>query len=106
MIKDKVVQDFLAQKLTLIKQEFAPTQLILFGSRIYGSPTEDSDIDLIVVSDFFQGWRFLGRMGYFLKKVNFYEHIDAFCYTPEEFEKIKQISSVVAEAVARGLVVL
>ncbi len=105
MIKDKVVQDFLAQKLSVIKQEFAPVRLILFGSRIYGQPTKDSDIDLVVVADFFKGWRFLGRMGYFLKKVNFREHIDAFCYTPEEFERMKEISSVVAEAVAKGMVV-
>lgn len=32
-----------------IVQEFAPLQVILFGSYAYGTPTEDSDVDLLVV---------------------------------------------------------
>lgn len=32
-----------------IVREFAPLQVILFGSYGYGSPTEDSDVDLLVV---------------------------------------------------------
>ena len=34
-----------------IVREFAPLQVILFGSYAYGAPTEDSDIDLLVVMD-------------------------------------------------------
>ncbi len=30
-------------------REFAPLQVILFGSHAYGAPTEDSDVDLLVV---------------------------------------------------------
>ena len=30
-----------------IVQEFAPLQVILFGSYAYGTPTEDSDVDLL-----------------------------------------------------------
>ena len=32
-----------------IVREFAPLQVILFGSYAYGTPTEDSDVDLLVV---------------------------------------------------------
>ena len=32
-----------------IVREFAPLQVILFGSYAYGIPTEDSDVDLLVV---------------------------------------------------------
>ena len=32
-----------------IVQEFHPLQIILFGSYAYGTPTEDSDVDLLVV---------------------------------------------------------
>ena len=32
-----------------IVREFAPLQVILFGSYGYGTPTEDSDVDLLVV---------------------------------------------------------
>lgn len=34
-----------------IVREFAPLQVILFGSYAYGTPTEDSDVDLLVVMD-------------------------------------------------------
>jgi len=32
-------------------REFEPLQVILFGSYAYGTPTEDSDVDLLVVMD-------------------------------------------------------
>ena len=32
-----------------IAQEFQPEKIILFGSRAYGTPHEDSDVDLLVV---------------------------------------------------------
>ena len=34
-----------------IVQEFTPLQVILFGSYAYGTPTEHSDVDLLVVMD-------------------------------------------------------
>ncbi len=34
-----------------IVRKFAPLQVILFGSYAYGTPTEDSDVDLLVVMD-------------------------------------------------------
>ena len=34
-----------------IVREFAPLQVILFGSHAYGTPTADSDVDLLVVMD-------------------------------------------------------
>ncbi|MCH8053155.1 MAG: nucleotidyltransferase domain-containing protein, partial [Planctomycetes bacterium] len=32
-----------------IAEEFAPKQIILFGSYAYGTPTADSDVDLLVI---------------------------------------------------------
>ena len=32
-----------------IVREFSPLQVILFGSYAYGTPSEDSDVDLLVV---------------------------------------------------------
>lgn len=34
-----------------IAREFHPERIILFGSHAYGTPTEDSDADLLVVMD-------------------------------------------------------
>ena len=35
-----------------IAQEFAPERIILFGSYAYGTPRQDSDVDLLVVLPF------------------------------------------------------
>ncbi len=35
-----------------IARAFAPERIILFGSYAYGAPTEDSDVDLLVVLPF------------------------------------------------------
>ena len=34
-----------------IVREFAPLQVVLFGSYAYGTPTAYSDVDLLVVMD-------------------------------------------------------
>ena len=34
-----------------IVREFAPLKVILFGSHAYGTPRDDSDVDLLVVMD-------------------------------------------------------
>ncbi len=39
--------DQLAQQ---IAREFKPERIILFGSNAYGAPTEDSDVDLLVIT--------------------------------------------------------
>ncbi len=35
-----------------VAREFRPEKIILFGSHAYGKPTEDSDVDLLVIMPF------------------------------------------------------
>ena len=35
-----------------VAREFHPQKIILFGSYAYGNPTEDSDVDLLVIMPF------------------------------------------------------
>jgi predicted nucleotidyltransferase len=37
--------------LQVIAEEFHPARVILFGSYAYGEPTEDSDVDLLIIKD-------------------------------------------------------
>ena len=39
----------------VVNRELAPKSIILFGSYIDGTPTEDSDIDIAVIFDDFKG---------------------------------------------------
>jgi len=101
---DDVVARFLREKLEIIKREYAPQQLIIFGSRAVGNARTESDIDIIVVSDRFKSTRYVNRMGEFLIKVRPHVHVDALCYTPEEFEAaLGDESPFFRRAVADGI---
>ena len=103
-LTDPVVAQFIRDKLDLIKREYAPEQLIVFGSRARGRGAAESDIDIIVVSDRFEGTRFPNRMGEFLIKIRPQVHLDAICYTPEEFEQmLHKQAPFVRNAVAEGI---
>lgn len=45
MVRQEAIRDLSDQ----IAAHFHPERIILFGSYAYGSPTEDSDVDLLVV---------------------------------------------------------
>ncbi|MFA6241241.1 MAG: nucleotidyltransferase domain-containing protein [Candidatus Hydrogenedentales bacterium] len=47
-----VAPEVLSEMVRRLVVEFDPQQVILFGSRAWGEPTEDSDVDLcVIVSD-------------------------------------------------------
>jgi len=103
-VADDVIAQFLREKLDLIKIEYAPLHLIIFGSRAEGCAREESDIDIILVSERFSEIRFVNRMGHFLNTIHPHVHVDAICYTPEEFEiMMHHQSSFVRNAVAHGI---
>ncbi len=47
MISKKAIKKIVLE----IAKHFHPQQVILFGSHAYGIPTEDSDVDLLVIMD-------------------------------------------------------
>jgi len=102
MKKDKYIYKFMEQYLETIKSAYSPKGLWFFGSRVSGNPKEESDIDMVLVSDKFRGTKFIYRMGAFLKRFDFPKHIDALCYTPEEFEKKKNEIGIINEAIEKG----
>ena len=71
---------------------------MLFGSRAQGKAREESDLDVIIISDEFRNIPFIKRMTTIRRAVRFPKHVDYLCYTPEEFENIKTTSSIVMDA--------
>ncbi len=104
-IKDIVLKEFLKISLPLLQTEFTPEAIIVFGSRISGTQRAESDIDLIIISDYFRNISFVNRMGIVLKKLRPDRHVDAICYTPEEFTQVREYSSVVNSALREGIVI-
>lgn len=45
------IADQLFPYLQVLVEQFHPEQVILFGSYAYGEPTEDSDVDLLVIKE-------------------------------------------------------
>ncbi len=77
--------------------------MILFGSRAKGKSKRWSDFDLIIVSEAFKKSKNLKR------GVGFYDYwdldypVDFLCYTPEEFDRLKNQMTIVKEAVEKGV---
>lgn len=93
------IKRFLEELTKYIKVEKA----FLFGSWVEGKAREESDIDLLIISDafgkmdFWEKARLLGKI-----KMQLLEPIDAVGVTPEEFKKG---SSLIVEFAKKGEVV-
>ena len=98
MEKDEWIEKFKQQILPQIVKEYRPKRILLFGSRIKRTSNKNSDLDVIIISDSFYNIPFISRMSHILKKFKFTKHIDYLCYTPEEFERIKDKSSILIDA--------
>jgi len=51
-MKDKVTRSLIRKYADQIARQFHPNKIILFGSYAYGKPTEDSDVDILVIMSF------------------------------------------------------
>jgi predicted nucleotidyltransferase len=47
----KEVKTIVSEIVEKLKREYKPLKIILFGSYAYGNPTEDSDIDLLILKN-------------------------------------------------------
>lgn len=45
------VKTILSEIVERLKRDYKPLRITLFGSYAYGNPTEDSDIDLLILKD-------------------------------------------------------
>ena len=103
---DQVAKRYQKEALPILVKEFNPIRVLFFGSRVKGSATKDSDLDVIVVSSVFQNIKFVKRMPLVLKKVRFPKHVDYLCYTKEEYEKIKDESAIVMDALRHSIEII
>lgn len=87
-------------------RDFKIKEVVIFGSRIKGDYLENSDLDLILISDDFEGLSFTDRI------TNIYRYYDNWtadfpleilCYTQEEFNRKKKLPGIVRDASRNGL---
>ncbi|MEK6933321.1 MAG: nucleotidyltransferase domain-containing protein [Nanoarchaeota archaeon] len=101
---DEKTLKILKKHLAFLKRIFNPEKIILFGSRARGDNLEESDFDLIVVSEKFKNMNFRDRIimayGVWDKK----QGLDIICYTHKEFEKKKKQEGIVKQASKEGII--
>ena len=100
---DRWIEEFRKEALPKLIEEFRPEKVIIFGSRVRGTANKDSDIDVIVISSYFADIPFLRRMPSVLKKVSFPKHVDYLCYTRNEYERIKNESAIIMDALENSV---
>lgn len=84
-----------------IAREFHPEYIILFGSYAYGTPTDDSDVDLLIVLSF-EG-KAIRKALEIIKKVKPKIPLDLLVRTPEQIkERIANNDWFMNEVLTKG----
>jgi len=88
-----------------IWREYQPEKIILFGSYAYGKPTEDSDIDLLIIKDTDDArqerWMRVRRI---IRGVTRFLPVSPQIYSKREFEHRMEIGDLflLREVLAKG----
>ena len=89
-----------------LKKDYKVEKIVFFGSRATGKAHKDSDIDLIIVSDDFNGMNRIERGARMYDYWPWLIPVDFLCYTSKEFNILQKRVSIVKEALNEGIVVL
>lgn len=86
-----IPQDLLDKAIERLKAEFQPEQIYLFGSHAWGTPHEDSDVDLMVIvpQSEERAIRRMQRAHRCLRGLRMSK--DVFVQTREEFDRYKDL---------------
>ena len=86
-----------------MKRELGAVEVYIFGSRAYGTPLLESDLDMIVVSEEFGKRDFIENMELLSRMWDGSFSIEMFPYTPEQIEKYAEKKTVISEALKKGI---
>ncbi len=93
----------LVRFLKRLKRELGAVEVYIFGSRVYGTPLLESDLDMIVVSEEFGRRDFVENMELLSRMWDGIFSIEMFPYTPEQIEKYAEKKTVISEALKKGI---
>lgn len=98
-----VLEAELARYVQLLREQYAPQRILLFGSLISGEIREWSDIDLVIIKETER--QFLDRTREVLQLLRPQVGVDILVYTPDEFDQLVQQRAFVRdEIVGKGKV--
>lgn len=79
------------------------SKIIFFGSLAEGTGNENSDVDLIIVSEEFSKLNFIQRSARMYDYWTVKLPVDFLCYTPNEFNELSNKITIVKHAVKHGI---
>lgn len=100
------IKTILSEIVEKLKSEYNPLKIILFGSYAYGNPTEDSDIDLLILKNTEKRRvdRFVG-VKRIIYNPNRKIQVSPLIYTPDELEERLRIGDdFIKEIFQKGVV--
>jgi len=86
-----------------LKRQMNVDSLILFGSRARGDHFVTSDFDFVLVSKDFSGTRFTSRASRLYDLWSSPRDLEALCYTPEEWQRLKDKRTILLNAQREGI---
>jgi predicted nucleotidyltransferase len=99
------LQDTLEEMTRRIVERFHPDRIIVFGSYVKGTPTADSDLDILIVMPV-EGSRRSKANEIDLVLADRVVPVDLIVVTPEQYDRQKDmIGTIVREAVLDGTVI-
>ncbi|MGK0209616.1 MAG: putative nucleotidyltransferase [Patescibacteria group bacterium] len=101
---NEVILPLVKKLIRKIKGDYKVSEAILFGSRARGDHMLTSDVDVLFISDDFEGKRISDRMADVMFEWSGEVDLEPLCYTTDEFEMRKQKMGIVAEAVREGII--
>lgn len=91
IVKDsRPLTDRIRDYVNRVDNEIGADQVFLYGSTAKGKRHRNSDVDLIVISNYFTGVPEPKRWGLLQHLWNYKEDLETLAYTPGEFAKIKE----------------
>ena len=103
---DERIERFRTEFLPKLTAVFHPTLVLAFGSRARGESLSHSDLDLLIVSDAFEGVRWLDRPVKVIELIGISFGVDVLCYTPQEYARKREEFGVVRTATEEGVALL
>lgn len=87
---------------TTLKRHMSVSRLILFGSRARGDNFVTSDYDFVLVSEEFSGKPFTRRASQLYRYWPDKYDLEVLCYTPDEWNRLKDKRGILLNAQKEG----
>ncbi len=101
--RNKYINLFINKVIPQLNTNYKIEKIYIFGSAVNKNFRENSDLDIILISNDFSKTPFIKRMSTILQEIDFPIHIDLFCYTNAEFKKIKDTSVIISNGLKEAI---